>query len=107
MPAIHAVSHVDHEKRVACLSISVHAYNCGALLGGPSGHWSSIENLSIYISCRDQILQEIKVQTGRKGSGITSFAWLIQHLFFIMLWTKVQTSHIPYLSSQGKMSVSH
>ena len=26
-PAIHAISHVDHEKRVACVSISMHA--CG------------------------------------------------------------------------------
>lgn len=35
------------------------------------------------------------------------FAWLSQHPFFVVLWIKVQTSHIPYLSSQGKMSVSH
>ena len=28
-PTIHAASHVDHEKRVACVSISMHA--CGSV----------------------------------------------------------------------------
>ena len=45
-PVIHAASHVDHEKRVAWVPISMHT--CGpfpiimdALLGGPSGRRSS------------------------------------------------------------------
>ena len=45
-PVIHAASHVDHEKRVARVPISMHT--CGpfsismdAPLGGPSGRWSS------------------------------------------------------------------
>jgi len=28
VPAIHSVSHVDHEKRVTCFSISMHACGC-------------------------------------------------------------------------------
>ena len=45
-PGIHAASHVDHEKRDAWVSISMHAcssfsYGCVAPLGGPSGRRSS------------------------------------------------------------------
>jgi len=45
-PAIHAASHVDHEKRDAWFPISMHAcgsfsYSYCAPLGGPSGHRSS------------------------------------------------------------------
>ena len=39
-PVIHAASHFDHKKRVACVPISMHTcgsffYNYGAPLGGP------------------------------------------------------------------------
>ena len=49
LPVIHAASHFYHEKRVAWVSISLHAcescsYSYGASLGGPLGHQSSAKN---------------------------------------------------------------
>ena len=50
-PVIHATSHVDHEKKVAWVPISMHT--CGpfpiimdAPLGGPSGRRSSATKMS-------------------------------------------------------------
>ena len=40
-PTIHAASHVDHEKRDARFSISMHSYGYGALLGGPLAVFTS------------------------------------------------------------------
>ena len=48
-PTIHAANHVDHEKRVAWFSISMHAhgsYSYEAQLAGSSAYRSSATNVT-------------------------------------------------------------